>query len=237
MSDTVHALKCWPEPFAAVRDGRKRFEFRKDDRGFAVGDVLELKEWEPCEHCNATGRVIDVDDGESIACSCAMTEHPSGAYSGRFHRARVTYILRDGFGVPDGYCTMSIEGIVGDMSDPTQRDVEMAGALLPFGTTRECWMEVASAIAKAREEGWRQGMGDAAALHDTHAAATTHNGIEIVPVTMRHCETMKAWAAFFRARIEREKGGGDVPPFTPQGKALAKVTKRAEFPQTGDCNE
>jgi Domain of unknown function (DUF3850) len=43
----VHELKIWPDYFEAVRDGRKRFEIRRDDRGFAVGDVLLLREFVP----------------------------------------------------------------------------------------------------------------------------------------------------------------------------------------------
>lgn len=44
---TIHVLKCWPEPFEAVLSGRKKAEIRHDDRGFEVGDLLCLQEWEP----------------------------------------------------------------------------------------------------------------------------------------------------------------------------------------------
>lgn len=43
----VHLLKTWPEPFQAIWDKRKAFELRKDDRGFALGDVLLLREFFP----------------------------------------------------------------------------------------------------------------------------------------------------------------------------------------------
>ena len=51
----VHELKCWPEYFAAVVYGSKRFELRKDDRDFQVGDTLRLHEWNP-ETEEYTGR-------------------------------------------------------------------------------------------------------------------------------------------------------------------------------------
>ncbi len=64
---TEHELKTWPEYFAAVWDGRKTFELRRDDgRGFAVGDVLWLREWRPTDQ----------------------------EYTDRHVRARVTYVLR-----------------------------------------------------------------------------------------------------------------------------------------------
>ena len=59
-------LKTWPEFFAAVIDGRKTFEVRRtDDRRFAVGDVLRLREWDPA----------------------------GGAYTGRETTRRVSYIV------------------------------------------------------------------------------------------------------------------------------------------------
>ena len=85
---TVHELKCWPIPFAAMRDGTKRFEYRKDDRNYEVGDILWNREWEPPAH---------VSD-----------QHRHG-YTGREDRYRVTYKLAGRFGVPDGFCVLSIE--------------------------------------------------------------------------------------------------------------------------------
>lgn len=78
----THDLKTWPKAFQAVFDGRKRYEIRKDDRGFAVGDLLYLREWEP------------------------HTE----SYTGREMMVRVTYMTKGGeWGLPEGMCVMSIE--------------------------------------------------------------------------------------------------------------------------------
>lgn len=41
-SGRIHKLKCDPMPFLAVIEGRKKFEFRLNDRGFETGDDLEL---------------------------------------------------------------------------------------------------------------------------------------------------------------------------------------------------
>ena len=43
----VHSLKCWPEFFQAVKSGAKPFEIRYNDRGYQVGDWLELHEFDP----------------------------------------------------------------------------------------------------------------------------------------------------------------------------------------------
>lgn len=43
----VHVVKCWPEPFKDTATGRKSYEIRKDDRKYAVGDVLLLRKWSP----------------------------------------------------------------------------------------------------------------------------------------------------------------------------------------------
>ena len=77
----IHCLKTWPEPFEALWEGLKTYEYRRDDRDFQVGDELVLQEWDP------------------------ETEE----YSGRSLKAKVQYMSRGpDWGIPDGYCCMSI---------------------------------------------------------------------------------------------------------------------------------
>lgn len=77
----IHHLKTWPGFFQAVRDGRKQFEVRKDDRGFQIGDRLHLQEWDP-------------DTQE---------------YTGRSHIMTVTYRLPGpGFGIEDGFVVLGL---------------------------------------------------------------------------------------------------------------------------------
>lgn len=71
MSPTIHELKVWPRYFKPIIEGRKKFEIRKNDRNFAEGDVVILREW-----------VLDrsrSDDGD-------------GYYTGRQVRKRVGFI-------------------------------------------------------------------------------------------------------------------------------------------------
>lgn len=76
----IHELKTWPEYFKAVCEGRKTFEIRKNDRGFKVGDVLDLREYDP------------IGQG----------------YTGQSIRMEVTYILDKAPFVPKGYVCMGI---------------------------------------------------------------------------------------------------------------------------------
>lgn len=79
-----HTLKCWPRQFCAMDEGRKPWEFRKDDRGFKVGDILNLEEWDPGEK----------------------------EYTDRDLRRRIVHIVRGpSFGIPEGYVIMSLEEI------------------------------------------------------------------------------------------------------------------------------
>jgi hypothetical protein len=47
MPPTIHDLKTWPPLFFEAAQGRMNFQIRRDDRGFAVGDHLRLREWDP----------------------------------------------------------------------------------------------------------------------------------------------------------------------------------------------
>jgi hypothetical protein len=54
----IHDLKIWPEYFEAKLRGVKPWEYRLNDRNFAVGDMLSLREFEPGK--GYTGRGMDV---------------------------------------------------------------------------------------------------------------------------------------------------------------------------------
>lgn len=64
-----HELKIWPQHFADIASGLKRYEVRKNDRVFQLGDELHLREWDP-EPATYTGRfclvrIIHVTDSTS----------------------------------------------------------------------------------------------------------------------------------------------------------------------------
>lgn len=76
-----HELKTWPEFFDAIVGGDKPFEVRWNDRGFKVGDVLRLREWDPRHSW----------------------------YTGREERRRVTYVLANqAFGIEAGFVCMGL---------------------------------------------------------------------------------------------------------------------------------
>lgn len=77
-----HELKTHPAPFAALWDGSKAYEIRKDDRHFGTGDVLRLREY--------------------------VVNQPN-PYTGREVHATVTWLSRGpDWGLPEGMCVMSL---------------------------------------------------------------------------------------------------------------------------------
>lgn len=56
----IHKLKIGSEFFKAVKDGRKKFEIRKNDRAFHEGDILVLEEYDPINQ-QYLGGVIKVE--------------------------------------------------------------------------------------------------------------------------------------------------------------------------------
>lgn len=89
MTDRIHVLKTHPQYLADVISGSKNFEVRRDDRGFAIGDTLELVEWPiPDAHCRHLN--CRVDDSKR-----------------RRFSVRVSYILRGGeWGIEPGYVVL-----------------------------------------------------------------------------------------------------------------------------------
>ena len=79
---TVHYLKIKPEYYKDVECGLKKFELRKNDRNFQVGDILML---------------IKLDD--------------EGNETDQVIRVKVSYILKDcpQYGLKDGYAILGID--------------------------------------------------------------------------------------------------------------------------------
>lgn len=96
----THVLKAWPEPFEALLDGTKTYEIRKDDRGFAVGDWLLLREWDP------SGEFLPALDAEDVG----INAQPD--YTGRERLARITYKTPGGsWGLPPDVCVLAIDAL------------------------------------------------------------------------------------------------------------------------------
>ena len=87
MKTKFHQLKTEKPYFDEVVSGNKKFEVRKNDRDFKVGDVLVLEEIET---------------------------YPKGRYryTGEEYSVKVLYILDDERFVQPGYVVMSIEPVV-----------------------------------------------------------------------------------------------------------------------------
>ncbi len=87
-----HVLKIWTEYFEAVSSGAKTVELRNDDRGFAVGDTLVLREWQP-----STEEIMDTMQGKLV-----------DGTTGRECRVIVTHITRGESWLQPGVVALSI---------------------------------------------------------------------------------------------------------------------------------
>lgn len=77
--NAYHDLKILPEYFAAVKNGTKTFELRKDDREYRVDDMLLLSKWSP-----------------------------EFGYFGDMLMTRIVYILKNVHGLEPGYVVLGI---------------------------------------------------------------------------------------------------------------------------------
>ena len=87
-----HQVKSWTWFFEAIRTGAKTHDLRLDDRGYKVGDVLRMCEYDPVK----------------------------GVYTGRTLRAEITFITSSrtpcAFSsavLPKEYCILSIKRLDG----------------------------------------------------------------------------------------------------------------------------
>lgn len=79
-----HSLKIGKQYFADVRQGKKNFEIRYNDRDYRVGDVLILEEYD--------------DTGANTG------------YSGQIEKRTVIYVLKEcpQYGLEVGYCILGL---------------------------------------------------------------------------------------------------------------------------------
>lgn len=88
-----HGLKCWPGPFAAIRNREKMFEIRKNDRCFQRGDTVQLYEFIP----------YDAQDRQETGKTGRFTGEVEGPFL-------VSFVL-SGWGLqPDHVCLQLAEG-------------------------------------------------------------------------------------------------------------------------------
>ena len=78
----THELKTLPQYFEQVWSGNKRFEVRKNDRDFQLGDCLVLKEYQQ-----------------------------DGRYTKRLITCNISYVLKDFEGIEKGYCVLGIRSV------------------------------------------------------------------------------------------------------------------------------
>lgn len=77
----MHELKIWPVNYEAVATGAKKYEIRKCDRPFKVGDQVMLREWYP----------------------------ETKQFTGRSSIFRITHMTEPGaWGLPEDICVFSI---------------------------------------------------------------------------------------------------------------------------------
>lgn len=70
----VHTLKSWPRFFGPISMGTRTHELRRNDRSYAIGDLLDLREFDP--HAQAySGRTAraEITSITSAAEPCAVS--------------------------------------------------------------------------------------------------------------------------------------------------------------------
>ncbi len=70
----VHALKSWPQFFEPICTGVRTHELRRNDRGYAISDQLDLHEFDPCTRAYSGRTVrVEITSITSVAEPCAVS--------------------------------------------------------------------------------------------------------------------------------------------------------------------
>lgn len=137
MPDDVIEVKCWSVSFRALKSGDKRFEFRKDDRPYAVGKTVHQREW-----------------------------NPDTEYTGDSLYHDITWIIHGGvFGIPEGYCIYSASeprstrarGPVVQQQAPATCETCLRQSCMQQGTSSNAWKHCVDRIDIRNALAWVQG--------------------------------------------------------------------------------
>jgi hypothetical protein len=75
----THVLKSWPAFFQPISTGQRTHELRRNDRGFATGDTLELHEYDPTNQeftgAKLSAKVTSMTDASQ---PCAVSDQALG---------------------------------------------------------------------------------------------------------------------------------------------------------------
>lgn len=109
----LHELKAEPEHFQPVAEGAKKAELRLNDREFAVGDILWLREWDN-RKCHALTQtyltaVLANPFASGVEYDAAIERAKHEAYTGGQAICRITHITSGGPWLADGYVMLSFD--------------------------------------------------------------------------------------------------------------------------------
>jgi hypothetical protein len=90
--ERTHKVKTWESVFLDIRSGAKKAEFRRNDRDYAVGDIVVHHRYWPVDggaYLNAHGEKTQrTDEADKIT-------------------TEITHIIKGGFGLQPGFCMFS----------------------------------------------------------------------------------------------------------------------------------
>ncbi len=97
----THKVKTWESVFLAIRSGAKKAEFRRNDRDYAVGDIVVHRRYRPGYHPDTVGDggAWLNEAGDTASCTQDIDTIVT----------RITHMTSGGFGIPDGFCMFSFE--------------------------------------------------------------------------------------------------------------------------------
>ena len=109
----VHAVKIFPEYYNDLTAGSKNFEIRKNDRPYAVGDILAVNEFIPVERLdNETDFLAPFRKLAALFDNSTQRKVEGGCYTGACILFEITYILNDPQFCKDGMVILGLKEVL-----------------------------------------------------------------------------------------------------------------------------